>query len=221
MFKDLFIWWKEDALLKGALKGVEKMIEVIKEMFDFASKSFLGEVKDEHNIYEMDKSVNMLQVETRKKVYEHLSINPKQDITSSLVLTTIVIDIERIGDYAKNIYELSQLVTPELETKYYEEAKRLAHHVNTLLSQTDEALKDGDVEKAKELMEEKNWICKKCDGIIKEIIIDESMKVRSAVIYSLFFRYIKRATAHIGNIASSIVNPFYRIGFKPESEQND
>ncbi len=218
MFKDLFVWWKEDVLLKRALEGAREMIEITKDMFDFATARFLGEVKEEHDIYETDKSVNMLEIEIRKKVYEHLSINPKQDITSSLVLTTIVIDIERIGDYAKNIYELSQLATPESETKYYEEAKRLTHHVNVLLSQIDEALKDGDVEKAKELMEEKNWICKKCEGIIRETIIDESMKVRSAVIYSLFFRYIKRATAHIGNIASSIVNPFYRIGFKPESE---
>jgi len=216
MFKDLFIWWKEDALLKGALEGVEKMIEIIKEMFDFATESFLGKVKDEYDIYETDKSVNMLQVEIRKKVYEHLSINPKQDITSSLVLTTIVIDIERIGDYSKNIYELSLIHTPELDIRYYNEAKRLAHHVSSLLPPLSTALRNGDVEKAREIMEEKNWICKKCEGIIKEIVIDEAMKVRPAVVYSLFFRHLKRASAHIGNIASSIVNPFYRIGFKPE-----
>lgn len=216
MFRDLFIWWKEDVLLKGALEGVDKMIEIIKEMFNFATESFLGEVKDEHEIYEMDKSVNMLQVETRKKVYEHLSINPKQDITSSLVLTTIVIDIERVGDYSKNIYELALIHTPESDIRYYDEAKRLAHHVSSLLSQVGMALRDGDVEKAKKLMEEKTWICKKCDGIIKGIIIDETMGVKVAVVYSLLFRYLKRVSAHIGNIASSIVNPFYRIGFKPE-----
>ncbi|MEA3431830.1 MAG: hypothetical protein U9R01_04010, partial [candidate division WOR-3 bacterium] len=78
------------------------------------------------------------------------------------------------------------------------------------------ALRDGDVEKAKKMMEEKTWICKKCDGIIKGIIIDETMGVKAAVIYSLLFRYLKRVSAHIGNITSSIVNPFYRIGFKPE-----
>lgn len=216
MFKDLFIWWEEDILLKGALEGVKDMIEITKEMFDFATASFFGEVEEKHDIYEMDKSVNVLEVEIRKKVYEHLSMNPKQDITSSLVLTTIVIDIERIGDYSKNIYELSLIYTPESGTRCYEEAKRLAYHVNALLSQIGKAVENGDVESARKLMEEKNWICKKCEGIIKEIVIDEAIKVRAAVVYSLMFRYLKRASAHIGNIASSIVNPFYRIGFKPE-----
>lgn len=216
MFKDLFIWWKEDILLKGALEGVRDMIEITEEMFNFAAASFFSEVKEEHDIYEMDKSVNVLEIDIRKKVYEHLSINPKQDITSSLVLATIVIDIERIGDYSKNIYELSLIHTPELDVRFCDEAKRLTHHANNLLSQVSVALIKGDVEKAEEAMEEKNWICKKCEGIIKEIVIDEAMGVKPAVVYSLFFRYIKRVSAHIGNIASSIVNPFYRIGFKSE-----
>lgn len=216
MFKELFTWWKEDVLLKGALEGVNNMLSMTTQMFELSTESFLkGTVRDQE-IYQMDKSVNSLEIEIRKKVYEHLSIHPKQDITSSLVLSTIVYDIERVGDYSKNIYELALIHTLKDDTRYYQEAERLTSHVKDLIHKLTNALKEGDVEGAKKLMEEKNWICKKCDGIIKEIVIDESMKVRPAVVYSLFFRYVKRVAAHMGNVASSIVNPYYRIGFKPE-----
>ncbi len=216
MFKDLFIWWKEDVLLKGALLGVEEMLKKTGDMFEIATESFIKMVIRDQDIYEMDRRVNSLEIEIRKKVYEHLSVHPKQDITSSLVLSTIVVDIERIGDYSKNIYELSLIHSLENNTRYYEEAQRLCEHVRELLNNLPDALKEGDIDKATKMMEEKNWICKKCDGLIKEIVIDEAMKVRPAVVYSLFFRYVKRVTAHIGNIASSIVNPYHRIGFKSE-----
>ena len=216
MFSDLFIWWKKDVLLASALEGVDKMMKIAEEMFSYATSSFLRETRNESEIYEIDKSINKLEIETRKKVYEHLSINPRQDVTSSLILTTIVIDIERIGDYSKNIYELSLIYTPRKGTKYYEEAERLTDYVDKLLAGVDETFKEGDEERARKIMEEKNWLCQKCESIIKEIIIDEAMEVRPAVTYSLFFRHIKRVSAHTGNIASSIVNPFYRIGFKPQ-----
>ncbi|MCK4329599.1 phosphate uptake regulator PhoU [candidate division WOR-3 bacterium] len=216
MFEDLFTWWKEDILLKGALEGIADMLKTISEMFDLSTGSFLKGIKRDEDIYEMDRSVNVQEIEIRKKIYEHLSIHPKQDITSSLILSTIVIDIERIGDYLKNIYELSLIHTVDDQIRYYEEAKRITQHIRNMLLKVNDALKDGDIEAAKKLMDEKNWICKKCDGLINEIIIDELIRVRPAVVYSLLFRYIKRVTAHIGNVASSIVNPFHQIGFKPE-----
>ena len=35
-----------------------------------------------------------------------------------------------------------------------------------------------------------------------------------AIVLALYFRYLKRVAAHLTNIASSIVNPFPRIGFR-------
>jgi len=33
---------------------------------------------------------------------------------------------------------------------------------------------------------------------------------------ALYLRYLKRIAAHLSNIASSVVNPFHRIGYKPK-----
>jgi phosphate uptake regulator len=43
----------------------------------------------------------------RRKVLRYLAIAGTVDLVPGLVLTGIVIDIERIGDYTKNIAELA------------------------------------------------------------------------------------------------------------------
>jgi phosphate uptake regulator len=35
-----------------------------------------------------------------------------------------------------------------------------------------------------------------------------------AVTAALYLRYLKRVSAHIKNVATSVVNPYYRIGFR-------
>ena len=55
----------------------------------------------------MDKKINEFERDVRRKVMTHLAIGGKEDIGSGLVLVSVVIDIERIGDYTKNIYDLA------------------------------------------------------------------------------------------------------------------
>ena len=45
--------------------------------------------------------------DVRRKVMTHLSLGNTSDLTAGLVLISIVIDIERIGDYSKNIHDLA------------------------------------------------------------------------------------------------------------------
>ena len=103
MFRKLFSWWQEDILLKQALDKSAGGLEKVGEMFSFAMDLLLEGVGEEKRIYDMDQEVNALQIDTRKKVLEHLTISPEQDVTASLVLITIIVDVERIGDFAKNI----------------------------------------------------------------------------------------------------------------------
>jgi phosphate transport system protein len=217
MFKRLFSWWKEDILLKSALEKSALALEKSGEMFAFAFKVLLENEKKVKKIYEMDQEVNALQIEIRKKIMEHLTINPEQDVTASLVLTTIAVDFERIGDIAKNIAELHAMVVGELGASHYRESiDDLRERTNRALQKTKHAFLEADLRKARELMDEFTWIAYQCDEEVKIVAGDESLRVREAVIYSLLFRYVKRVSAHARNFVSSVVNPFHRVGFKPE-----
>jgi phosphate uptake regulator len=217
MFKQLFSWWHEDILLKQALEESAAALEQVGKMFSFAMDMLLQGTGEEQTIYNMDQKVNALQIDIRKKVLEHLTISPEQDVTASLVLITIIVDIERIGDFAKNIVELHHMGPEKLEDgKYVADIKNIRSKIESSIPQTKQAFMEADAEKAKELLAEFVWVGHKCDTVLATLVGDESLEVREAVVYGLLFRYLKRIGAHLRNVASSVVNPFHRLGYRPE-----
>jgi phosphate uptake regulator len=217
MFRKLFSWWREDILLKQALDESAAALEKAGEMFSFAMDLLLEGIGEEKLIYDMDQEVNTLQIDIRKKVLEHLTINPEQDVTASLVLTTIIVDIERIGDFAKNIVELHQMASGELKDgRYVTEIVNIREKIESAVPVTKSAFIDADADRAKDLLAEFVWVGHKCDTVLEALVGDETLAVREAVVYGLLFRYLKRIGAHLRNIASSVVNPFHRLGYRPD-----
>jgi phosphate transport system protein len=217
MFKKLFSWWREDILLKQALDESAAALEQASKMFSFAMDLLLEGKGEVQQVYDMDQEVNALQIDIRKKVLEHLAISPDQDVTASLVLITIVVDIERIGDFAKNIVELHHMVSGELkQSRYITEIKNIRAKIEKSIPVTKAAFVEADADKAKSLLAEFVWVGHKCDSVLEALVGDDSLKVREAVVYGLLFRYLKRIGAHLKNISSSVVNPFHRLGYRPD-----
>lgn len=217
MFKRLFSWWQEDVLLKEALDESASAIDKASEMFSLAMEVVTDYPDEEANVYAMDRELNQTQVDIRKKVLEHLAINPNQDVTASLVLISIIIDIERVGDLAKNITELTQIARGKLTNPSYDTVvAEIREKIEASTVTTREAFADADPEKAKEVMSVYTWISNTCDAHLQTIAGDQDLEVRTAVAYCLLFRYFKRISLHLRNIASSVVNPFHKLGYKPE-----
>ncbi len=55
-------------------------------------------------------------------------------------------------------------------------------------------------------------------GLIKRS--ERDLVCNEAVSTALYVRFLKRISAHLMNIASSIVNPFDRIGFRDDDPDN-
>ena len=80
------------------------------------------------------------------------------------------------------------------------------------------ALRTSDESIAQGILADHRNLTQRCDETVRELISGEDKLSRpEAVTLALYFRYLKRVGAHLTNIASSIVNPFHRIGFKPKS----
>jgi phosphate uptake regulator len=169
------------------------------------------------DIFGMDKKINEFERDVRRKVMTHLAIGGKEDIGSGLVLVSVVIDIERIGDYTKNIYDLAVNHPKKLEGGIIED--RLAEIENIslkLVEDSIDAFKNQNIEKARNLMGSyKKNISSQCDTITNDIISGKvgDIKVGRATALALYARYLKRIAAHSRNLISSIVNPFERIGY--------
>lgn len=225
------------SLLKSLLRGGEKLIDSAsreavvslengKAMYVKVMAALRHEV-DANTIEEvkkMDWEINQHQIDVRKMVFEHLSISSGSDLFTSLVLLSVVIDTERIGDYVKNISEIIENFPSKMEFDEFENVvEELDEKTVLLFDLTKEAFVEGDEAKAETVMDIYGKISPLCDNTIKTILNEKAAGgtvKTSYLVLVLMIRHIKRITAHLKNIASTVVNPFDRIGYQHRGEKN-
>jgi len=219
MFKQIFEMFKSDSLYEQALGECHEMLDIDLTMFKASIETLRKSDSVDINIdiYEMDKKINEFERDVRRKVMTHLAVGGKEDIGSGLVLVSVVIDIERIGDYTKNIYDLAvnhpkKLVGGSVEERLIE----IENISYKLFEDSIDAFKNQAIEKARELMGYyKENISSQSDAITNDIIAGKigNLEIGSASAVGLYARYLKRIAAHSRNLISSVVNPFERIGY--------
>lgn len=222
-FKELYEIWRSDNALTRALNDSQAMLEEASNMFSEAIRSLRRSDTNDlaFNIYEKDQMINRYQQEVRRNVLKYLAITGGLNVIPGLILVSIVIDLERIGDYTKNITDLAVRHPERLEGgRYEEDLRRIEEVVKRTFTNLLPMLKESNRRGAKQLIDETYWVVKKCDEVVNSLIGEDTGEFRAneAVCIGLYARHLKRIQAHLLNIASSVVNPFERIGYKAEEE---
>jgi phosphate transport system protein len=223
-WRNVLFWFKKDDLYTQALQESHQALDIDLEMFE-ASVESLRRHDDGTipvDVYALDKQVNRFERDVRRKVMMHLTVSGPADLASGLVLVSVVIDIERIGDYAKNIYDLARYHPRRLHGGSLEaEVADIETRVGELFRLMVDAFKTSDVEKARSIMlDYKERLSHECEMIVKRIISGEvtDLAAGDAATLVLYIRYLKRIAAHSRNLVSGVVNPFHRIGYKEKPE---
>jgi len=139
-----------------------------------------------------------------------------------LALVTIVTDVERIGDHTKNIYDLARKHKDKLDGGTWEDQlQQIEVVVHENFRQTRDVLENQSQELGRAVMKVEDETSKLSDWITGEILASREgeLKVADAVPLALYCRFLKRINCHLTNIASSIVNPFPRIGFREKRKK--
>ena len=221
LFKDVINLWKADDLLSQSWDESYKMLNLSHEIFQQA----LIYLRNGENIDTLkalkkrDKEINEYQRDVRRKVLTHYAVKQDtSDMADGLILINMVVDIERIGDYCKNILDLA--INHDQSIKSSEISEDLAmieEEVKSRFEKTIQAIQTQDVEIAQSLMEGyKEQMTGKSDAIVNGILKDKlhfGSEARTASI-ALYTRYLKRIGAHLKNITTTLVNPFDAIGYK-------
>ena len=219
MFKQIFELFKSDSLQEQALTECYEMLEIVREMYNESIKTLRHSDTTEIpiDIYKTDKKINEFERDVRRKVMTHLAVSGNKDLGSGLILISVVVDIERMGDYTKNIYDLALRHPKRLDAgKYEEKLQDIENATTKFLNDTIDAFKEQDIDKARSLMENykaniSSTSSEIVDGIVSNKNNEFSPDVAGAL--CLYARYLKRIAAHSRNLISSIVNPFERIGY--------
>jgi phosphate uptake regulator len=131
------------------------MLRLAQEMVNEASTLFWGgEQTPEQRtaLYAKDVEVNKLERAIRKHIIAHLSDPVPSDVPYCLLIMSLVKDLERLGDYAKNLSELVSIAdAPFPDDANLGELREIARSVERLASEAGRVFANADRDRAKEL----------------------------------------------------------------------
>ena len=216
MFKMLFEVLSQKSLMVQAAQRADDALERARTLSDAAFAALLDGTRPEQDLYELDRRINEDEVTVRRMVLEHLAANPKGDLSAGVVLISTIIDIERVGDYAKNVYEQAErLEGPWPEKDGFNEVRGLVEELGSIFCETALSVHSGNREQARQAMDRQHELNRTCEELLDELCEATRLSAREVVVLTLTIRFVKRIGAHLSNLASSVVYPFDRIGFRP------
>jgi len=203
-----------------------EMLRLSLEMVSEASAVYWGRLltaEQRSALYDKDVRVNKLQRKIRKNVIANLSSPVPSDVPFALLMMSLVKDVERIGDYSKNLVEVPALCGSDEEGSAHElpddavtaELKQIARAIEGLAREAGSIYEVGNQERARELTLEGRDTAKRCDKLIAQIV-KGGYSAEQAVDLTLGVRFYKRLNAHMLNLMSSLLMPLHKLDYYDE-----
>lgn len=215
----MFKWFSKEEKSSGLRKmrtELGQMLDAGKHIFDTAANAFLGGTDLEvirKDLFTTDKRINKAERQIRRELVVHASVHGEADFPACLVLMSIVKDAERLGDYAKNVFDLAEMAPEPPSGEHRERLIGLKNQISQVLSRCREVFDEEEEGAAKELIRDAHVIEDECDEEIRKLIRGGNGEGPMGPTYVLAYRYFKRITSHLRNISSSIVQPLHKIDF--------
>lgn len=222
MFRELLSIFRSKNLLAEMGENFARMLKLAHEMTLSSGAVFFGKEvtsQERNHLYEQDIQVNQIERSIRKQVVTHLSIQGNNfDVPYCLLLMSLVKDVERLGDYAKNILELADLRPEQFpDDEIVDELCSIRQGVEDMFEGGLEILASSKSGQALRLIREGRNIAHRSDVLIKRIA-QSKYDASTATALVLGTRYYKRIGGHLLNVMSSVVMPLHKVDYFDEKE---
>lgn len=192
-----------------------QMLDAGRHIFDTAANAFLGGTDVEvirKDLFQTDKRINRAERQIRRAIVVHASVHGAADFSACLVLMSVAKDAERVGDYGKNIFDLAEITARPPEGKQRDALVGLKDRISEMMANCREVFDSSEKEAARQLIVEAKQVEDLCDEHVRDLV-REAVPDAMAPAYVLAYRYFKRVTAHLRNVASSVVQPVHKLDF--------
>jgi len=167
-----------------------------------------------------DHEINVAQRDVRRALLIHASVAPAADIAQVLSYMSIIKDVERIGDYSKNVYDLAKYGVDFETADDHEELARYRDRVGRLISDAAATFRARDSRGAEALVAKAYGFLDDYDRHVKSAYRSDGPADR-AVARALYYRFLKRITAHVMNFLTALVLPLDRLDYYDEPNDED
>ena len=203
----------------GAIETqVKKMLERDRREVDLAMSVLLGDLAPEaanDELRLMDRKVNAAEREIRRKLVVHASVFGSIEIPCVLLYMSIVKDIERVGDYAKNLIDLALDGVNLQQAPDLSDWRALSTEVSEFIGESTEAFHKRDANRARILMAQGDRLLKVFDDSVSALVKGADTDP-NPVARALALRYLKRVMAHLVNVLTAVVMPLDRLDYFDE-----
>ena len=222
MFRELLSIFRSKDVLSEMGENFARMLQLAQEMSLSAGAVFFGKKisqEERDRLYQQDIRVNQSERTIRKQVVAHLSIQRNtMDVPYCLLLMSLVKDVERMGDYAKNILELAAFGPDQFpDDETVRELQSIRQGVEDLFEAALEILSSSESDQALRLIREGRAIAQRSDGLI-ERVARANYDASTTTALVLGTRYYKRIGGHLLNVISSVVMPLHKVDYFDEDE---
>jgi phosphate uptake regulator len=217
----VFSIFRDADQMEAAEEQIVAMLASCQDTFELASGAVFGElvvVEAGDQLELIDRDLNKTERAVRREMLVHGTVRGAElDHGLMMAYMAVAKDIERIGDYCKNIWNLAQMGVNLSTGTDREELMSHRKRVASLLKESLEAFRNQDTEKVHSLIQGIDADTSHYDEHIVEFV-NSDLPGREAAPRALFYRYMKRISAHLSNALTSIVMPVDRIDFYKKSK---
>lgn len=213
------LWHQQETLLDGMTDEFDAMLNQSENLFRLVTDAlFLGGAVTglKEQVLGDDKAINAVEQGIRRKVVTYLSTghDTSAALSSCLILMSVVKDVERIGDYAKNIFEVFDQTKRLVPGEQHDALLAIRNAIMGHFSEVGAAFRESDEQKSRKLLGKIRDQKDACDTIVDALLNAEPAQY--AVAHALLSRFFKRTLAHLGNIATSVFMPLDKLDYFDE-----
>ena len=172
--------------------------------------------QDRTHLYDQDIEINQLERAIRKQLIIRAAAATGAMHTRALVLMSLIKDVERLGDYAKNLAELRELHPKALpDDPHIRELAEIRRIVEAFFDEVGDVIERSDAARARALTEQGRETSKRCESLVRSVAATD-YTAAEAVVVALAARYYKRLQSHLLNVVSSVLMPLHKLDFFDE-----
>ena len=198
---------------------VQRMIADARHTFDLAMNAVTGgaveTVADE--VRRTDRQINVTEIEIRRELLVHISVHGTADAGEMLVFMNMIKDLERIGDYNKNIFDLALEGVSFSGDEDLEQILGFRDELSSRIALMGEILDTRDEDRARAYIERGDHLRREFDGLVNELV-HATAPALVAVPRALLYRFLKRVAAHCANVVTAVVMPVDRLDYFDEDD---
>ncbi len=211
-----------DSPIESIEKTMVKMLRDGRVVYDAATDAAFGggtSKETKREVKTTDRQINAAQQDVRRALMVHSAVTGDPDLPLVLAYMSVVKDVERVGDYAKSLYDLVRYGADYSVAPDRAELEHYCAAVGQLIDDAATVFEQRDHERAQALITKADSFLDDYDDHIKAMVQSDRTAF-DATTRALYFLYLKRITAHLMNLMTSLVLPVDLLDYYDEAKDD-